>query len=145
MSIFDNDIIERPLHVRDGFDIRIEEFNRHCFYTWVWEKKGIHCSGGHPVGVTLQTLTDAVTDTLGDLSVDNFEKWITEAQIGGPKIGAAKHAIKYFKKLIKREYWRSLGAFVENGIFEFYVRDDAFDAWALRSALPIMRIIFYRK
>ena len=102
MSLFDTDIIERNICVRQVYDIHIDFFSPDLFYKWIWKEKGVEYPPRYPQveGVPTQLLRNIFMDKLGEISADDFIKW-EEIFV---KSGSIKHFRRYFKKLIKREY-----------------------------------------
>ncbi len=102
MGLFDTDIVERDLLVRQTHNIEIEQFSPNFFYKWIWKEKGVE----YPLHYSLfdeipdELLRNILMDKLGEIPADVFIKWEEDR--------SAKHFRRYFKKLIKREYMPAL-------------------------------------
>ena len=101
MSLFDADIVEQPLLVRQVYDINIDCFVPDIFYTWVWKEKGIDYPPRFRTEATSkQVLYDILIDKLGNIPGDMFIKWRNEFV----KNKSLRSFRRHFKKLVKREY-----------------------------------------
>jgi len=106
MSLFDTDIVERDLLVRQTHNIEIEQFSPMFFYKWIWNDKGIKYPPRYGEKVKNETLQDTLIARLGDLPGEVFNDWIQEMR----STGSTKHIRRYFKKIIKREYIHGFAA-----------------------------------
>ena len=101
MSVFDENLAETPLCIRDVYDIYIVGFDPRLFYSWIWKEKRVDYPPRYEFEyVPMQLLYDILIDKLSEISVADFIKWEKEF--------FSKNSIKYFRryfgKLIKRKY-----------------------------------------
>lgn len=141
MSLFDDNLVERTMRVRHSHNIVVTGFTPMLFYKWIWNERGLrhhgYYHGYQDTNISIGTLEEIFTTMLGDIPGDVFEGWISELK----DHQYCKPMRKYFKKLIKREYFTHGFSYrITNGIVEVSIMYEGI--WGLDNG---MKIIFYRK
>ena len=137
MSLFDDNLVEKAMQVRYSHDIVVTGFTPMLFYKWIWNEHGLKYHGYQDTRIPTGTLEEIFTTMLGDIPGDVFEGWISELK----DHQYCKSMRRYFKKLIKREYFTHGFSYgITNDTVEISISYDGIwglDRW--------MKIIFCRK
>ena len=138
MSLFDDNLVEKAMQVKHSHSIMITGFTPMLFYKWIWNERGIKYRGSQNSGdISTTTLEQTLIEMLGDIPGDVFEGWVSELK----DHQYCKSMRRYFKKLIKREYFtHGFSCSITNGVVEVSITYEGL--WGLDRG---MKIIFYRK
>lgn len=129
MSLFDENIVERKLIVRNIYDVNVTNFYPGVFYKWIWNEAGIDYPPADPRygwnGYSEEDLLKVLINKLEEIPADDFIKWRTDF-VG---YGSIKFFKRFFKKIIKRKHLSTLRVILKDRNIIVSVRDNSSFSW----------------
>lgn len=137
MSLFDENIVEKKLIIRNIYDVNVTNFYPGVFYKWIWNEAGIDYPPLDPRygmnGYSEEDLMKVLINKLGEIPAEDFIKWKNFLNLKFPKVcdwcDLIKFFRKFFKKIVKRKYLSTLNVILSGDDIIVSVCDNSGFSW----------------